>query len=409
MRDVEGIVETARSVLAVRARADAAEVSFLASLDSGASSDSWERRSLAEALAPELRLSPQGVLDRIHTALALTHRMPRLLSAMREGQVDRYGAERVLNVVAPVSDSDALEVDRLLEEKLSRLSLTAWQPRNMAWHASQIVKQVDPGAETAAARMAHEGRKVTLDHGVYAQSRLSADLPSNLASAAYARVDAMARKLRLGDSSRNLDQLRADVFADLLLGNDPGVQVPQSAAMVYLHMPIDTALSMSETGASIDGIGPIPAAYAREIMTNPKSIWRKVLCDPATGNPVDLGRSSYRPNSTIRKVVEVRDRMCVVPWCRRPARHCDFDHQQQWAKDRGSTSTSNAAPRCRRHHRLKNAPGWTHHYNPAHGTSSITTPLGVTYTDKRETVLEPRLPDTDDTHDDAPDNEPPPF
>ncbi|WP_158056985.1 hypothetical protein, partial [Saccharomonospora sp. CUA-673] len=69
--------------------------------------------------------------------------------------MDRYGAERVLNTVAPISDSDVLEVDRLLEEKLSRLSITAWQPRNMAWHASQIVKQVDPGAETAAARMAH--------------------------------------------------------------------------------------------------------------------------------------------------------------------------------------------------------------------------------------------------------------
>ncbi|WP_075849629.1 HNH endonuclease signature motif containing protein [Saccharomonospora sp. CUA-673] len=405
VRDVEGIVDEARSVLALRARADAAEVSFLASLDSGSSSDSMERRSLAEALAPELRLSPQSVLDRIHTALGLTYRMPRLLQAMRDGQVDRYCAERVLNTVAPVSDADALEVDRLLKEKLARLSLTAWQPRNMAWHASQIVKQVDPGAETAAARMAHEGRKVTLDHGVYAQSQISADLPSDVASAAYARVDAMARKLRLSDSSRNLDQLRADVFADLLLGNDPGVQVPQSAAMVYLHMPIDTALSMSETGASIDGIGPVPAAYAREIMADPKSVWRKVLCDPATGNPVDLGRTSYRPSSTIRKVVEVRDRMCVVPWCRRPARHCDFDHQQQWAKDHGSTSTDNAAPRCRKHHRLKNAPGWIHSYDPVHGTSSITTPLGVTYTDKRETVLPPRSSETDSTAE----PEPPPF
>ncbi|OLT42428.1 hypothetical protein BJF85_23105 [Saccharomonospora sp. CUA-673] len=271
-----------------------------------------------------------------------------------------------------------------------------------------MVKQVDPDAETAAARMAHEGRKVTLEHGVYAQSRLSADLPSDVASAAYARVDAMARKLRLSDSSRNLDQLRADVFADLLLGNSPGVQVPQSAAMVYLHMPIDAALSMSETGVSIDGVGPIPATYAREIMTNPKSVWRKVLCDPATGNPVDLGRKSYRPNSTIRKVVEVRDRMCVVPWCRRPARHCDFDHQKQWAKDGGSTSTDNAAPRCRRHHGLKNAPGWIHDYDPLHGTSSVTTPLGVTYTDKREPVLPPRSSDPDDPPDPN-DDDPPPF
>ncbi|OLT38725.1 hypothetical protein BJF85_08575 [Saccharomonospora sp. CUA-673] len=192
---------------------------------------------------------------------------------------------------------------------------------------------------------------------------------------------------------------------------------PEPAVMVYLHMPIDTALSISETGAEIDGIGPIPGPLAREIMTNPRSIWRKVICDPATGSPVDLGRSSYRPNATIRKLVQVRDRMCVVPWCRRPARHCDIDHQQEWVKDQGPTSIDNAGPRCRKHHLMKNAPGWINHYDPVHGTSSVTTPFGVTYDGKREPVLNPKssnpgeTPDspTGDASGTPPDEDPPPF
>ncbi|GAA1191436.1 hypothetical protein LY12_001713 [Prauserella alba] len=103
--------------------------------------------------------------------------------------------------------------------------------------------------------------------------------------ACYARVDAMARALRWDGENRTLDQLRADITADLLLGRDSGAHVPEAAAMVYLHLPIDTALSTSETGCELDGYGPIPAAIAREIMTNSNSTWRAVLCDPATGRP----------------------------------------------------------------------------------------------------------------------------
>ncbi|WP_211252543.1 HNH endonuclease signature motif containing protein, partial [Prauserella rugosa] len=197
-----------------------------------------------------------------------------------------------------------------------------------------------------------------------AHSRLTAELPSEVASACYARVDAMARRLRRDGELRTLDQLRADITADLLLGNDPGAKVPEAAA---------------------------------------NSVWRKVVCDPATGQPLDLGRSRRRPNAAIRELVRVRDRECVVPWCRRPARHCDLDHQREWSAENGPTSAANTAPRCRRHHRMKNAPGWITRYDPLHGTSSITTPHGSTYTGRRRPVLIPKPSDTSEA------DEPPPF
>ncbi|MCP2236032.1 protein of unknown function (DUF222) [Prauserella halophila] len=362
---------------------------FLASLASGES----EWRELAEELAPALRVPPVEVEKRIRNALDLTRRMPGILAAMTHGQVELYGARRVLAVTAPLSDEHAREVDELLAAKLASAPDTAWQPRNLARHTARLVEQVDPDGQAERARMARHGRRIELDHGPHAQSRLTADLPTDMASACYSRIDALARALRKHGEQRTLDQLRADITADLLLGNDPGARVPEAAATVYLHLPIDTALSISDTGCELDGYGPIPAVVAREIMTNPHSTWRTVLCDPATGQPTDLGRTRRRPTATIRElVVRARDRECVIPWCRRPARHCDLDHQREWAADHGPTSTANSAPRCRRHHRMKNTPGWTTSYDPHHGTTAITTPNGTTHTGHREPVLTPRPP-----------------
>ncbi|GAA1248301.1 hypothetical protein GCM10009676_38260 [Prauserella halophila] len=120
--------------------------------------------------------------------------------------------------------------------------------------------------------------------------------------------------------------------------------------------------------------------------------------NPGTGEPVDLGRTRRRPSAVIRELVRVRDRECVMPWCHRPARHCDHDHEHPWATSSsgdsdsdggGSTSVANGGPRCRRHHRLKDHPGWSARYDPVHGVTRVTTPHGATYTAHREPVLTP--------------------
>ena len=71
----------------------------------------------------------------------------------------------------------------------------------------------------------------------------------------------MARRLRHGGDSRTLDQLRADLYADLLLGHDPGVAAPAPAAMVYLHMPVTTALTIERTPS----LCPIDRMWVRTV------------------------------------------------------------------------------------------------------------------------------------------------
>ncbi len=66
---------------------------------------------------------------------------------------------------------------------------------------------------------------------------------------------------------------------------------------------------------------------------------------------------SYTPSATLRHLVEIRQRTCFAPGCRRPAARCDIDHTIPFDQG-GITCDCNTAPGCRRHHRCKQLPGW---------------------------------------------------
>ncbi|SNR36470.1 hypothetical protein SAMN06265360_103247, partial [Haloechinothrix alba] len=221
---------------------------------------------------------------------------------------------------------------------------------------------------------------------------------AEVAASAYARIDALARKQRHRGDARTLDQLRADIHANLLLGQDPGVSVPEAAATVFLHMPIDTALGMTETGCELSGYGPLPAPIARHILASENSVWRTVLTDPASGAVLDVGRRRYRPTTAIRDLVAVRDAECTTPGCHRPAQHSDYDHLRGWGRgEHGTTAHTNGGAKCRRHHRMKDHPHWTLHHNPTTGTTTITTPTGRCYTTKQHPPTAPPEPTPSDT------------
>ncbi|WP_346048262.1 HNH endonuclease signature motif containing protein [Actinomadura chokoriensis] len=71
------------------------------------------------------------------------------------------------------------------------------------------------------------------------------------------------------------------------------------------------------------------------------------------------GRPGYRPPAALRREIEHRHPTCVFPTCNQPSHRCDLDHTVPWRP--GITCRCNLAPLCRRHHRLKQSPGWTLH------------------------------------------------
>ncbi|MFD2809804.1 DUF222 domain-containing protein [Prauserella oleivorans] len=197
-----------------------------------------------------------------------------------------------------------------------------------------------------------------LRHGDDAMATLTADLPAEVASAAYARIDRCARAFRNAGDGRTMDQLRADVFADLLLSGPSGEASVR--AEVFIHIDVATLIGLAENPAELAGHGPLPAPIARAIAFDPNSTWRRIITDPHTGAPVDVGRTRYRPPAVTADHVTIRDRECRFPTCHRPAHFVDLDHVIPRQRS-GDTNTDNLIGLCRRHHRTKHTPGWRFH------------------------------------------------
>ena len=72
-----------------------------------------------------------------------------------------------------------------------------------------------------------------------------------------------------------------------------------------------------------------------------------------------------------------RTTTCDAPGCAAQAVHADLDHTVAYPD--GPTDQCNLTPKCRRHHRTKQASGWTV-TQPTPGTTTWTTPSGRTHT-----------------------------
>ena len=85
----------------------------------------------------------------------------------------------------------------------------------------------------------------------------------------------------------------------------------------------------------------------------------------------------HDPGVKLRHLSQVRHATCTSPVCRRPAGHCDFEHNTPYEAG-GRTCLCNGGPKCRHDHRLKQQPGWKVDQLPD-GTFRWTTPSGRSY------------------------------
>jgi hypothetical protein len=325
----------------------------------------------ADEVALELAVSRQSGHSQVAFANALCTRLPKVLSAMESGDIDTGKARKVFEVVSPLSDELTREVDDVIAGRLA-----GKDPAGIRRITRTAVLKVDPDGSLHRAEARREDRRVELLHDDDAMASITGYLPAEVASASYRRIDGIARGLNTRDESRSMDQLRADVFTDLLVGKTD--HHTALAAQVFIHIPIGTALGLTEDGCELTGHGPIPGGIGRNIMNQPGSVWRIVLTDPASGAAADVGRTRYRPPPALADLVHARDRECRMPGCHRPAQVGDIDHHQPWAHG-GNTNTGNLDCFCRYHHRLKNHPGWHYTIDPETREFTVTTPTSRRY------------------------------
>lgn len=326
----------------------------------GSLGDDIPLREVVAELGAALRVGDQTVHGWLGSGSTLVHRYPATLRALRDGAIDERHAAAILDAGAAIEDDDLR---------------AEYERRILDVAAVESAARVRVAARTIAARLqsdlvddrqhrAHERRRVRLYDIEDGLARLVADLPAALARAAYERVSDLAAAL--GDAAdddqekdhdaRCLDERRADVLADLLIGGTPAAHpdIRAGGATVHVTVPLLTLAGIDDDWAILSGHGPIDAETARRLAAAAPG-WERVVQHPLTGEVLACDR--YRPSAALRRLIDVRDEHCRWPGCRRAARRCDADHTVAYA-DGGDTAASNLALFCRRHHRLKHASPW---------------------------------------------------
>lgn len=331
-------------------------------------------RDLAERactleLAVALRIPESTVRLHGYRAATARARLPQMWAAFATGTVDQQHLRVALEASEPLDDLTSRKLDAQLVGRAATVSATTLRRR-----ARILAERLNRRSLTERHRDATIGRRVWIDDASDGMSYLTAFLPTASAHRAKARIDGIATDLATDDGEhRTRDQIRADVFADLLTGDGTPDAV---RAIVAVTVPITTLLGRDELPATLDGVVPIDADTARTLCADAPFFYR-VLTDPIRSTVVDVDRRSYRPPADLGRFVRLRDRVCTCPGCRRSAARSDLDHVLAWA-DGGSTSAANLAATCPPHHRLKHETRWSVHGED--GRTVWTSPNGITAT-----------------------------
>jgi len=324
----------------------------------------------AEEVALELGITSNAAGNRLWFAQALVQRLPGTLAAMGRGEVDLYKARVVEELTHPLS----AEAARAVEEKVLPTAADRTGPQ-LRQAIRRAVLKADPDGAQARHQAKKAERKVVEYPVEDGMAEVTATVTAPEATAIYQRLDTLARMCRDG---RSMDQRRADVFVDLLLGK-ACYDTPTTAATILVTVAATTLAGMDDKPGELAGYGSISAAMARGLAAD--GTWRRLLTDPATGALLDYGRTTYRPPAALADFVRARDKTCRFPGCRKPARQCDVDHLTPFPQ--GPTNETNLGTLCRRHHRLKHTAGWNV-VQETDGTFRWRSPTGREYETKPE-------------------------
>lgn len=384
-----------------------------ASAGSSVSDASFAHRTVATELAAALRVSDRTVQRQIADAESLVSSFPATTAALEAGRISRAHARIIVEAGERIDEPElrAEYEDAVLPyaeaESSSRLAPVA--KRRAQWFLNETVSQRHARARAERCVVVFD-----LDDGM---AEVRATVDAALAHGIADRLTQMARDVGrserpdagadardAGDTgaggadgadtgsvetepARTLDQLRADIFADLLLATDPVAHTGTSEtglgairAHVQVTVPVLSLLADDVAdpfeSAALDGHGPMDDDTARRLTAGAPG-WDRILTHPISGAVVAVDR--HEPSAQMRRHLQVRDRHCRFPGCRMSTRRSDLDHTRDYQFG-GPTSPENLAHLCRRHHTLKHHSRWRVEQRPG-GVLVWTSPTGRVYSD----------------------------
>ncbi|QCR41335.1 HNH endonuclease [Microbacterium sp. SGAir0570] len=418
----------------------------------GMASD-MELRSVAAEAAGMARLTDRRLQGEIDHAMTVIDDYPAVFEAWVSRRIERGHVDVVVRVGAEVP----VEVRSAYAEAAIGVCERD-VPSRVRGALEALAARLHPQAFTERHKTAVAERCVRVFHGTDGMSNLVASLPTVIAAGMLDRLTQMGQSVKdarvesagadggaaagadvagaggadgpnPGDpdaagsgepaDTRTMDQLRADILGDLVLGGAPVVDPTYGTdragglgairARVQVAVTAETLMGRDDNPAEAVGAALIDAETARQL-AGQVSEWDRLFIDPVTRTPVEI--DTYRPTASMKKLLMARDQHCRFPGCRRAAIRCEIDHTIDHALG-GHTHIFNLAHLCQRHHSMKQFTKWEVRQLGG-GVLEWTSPLGRAY---REDVPIPAVCFTSDTANPPPDagtggllpGEPPPF
>ncbi|WP_051171952.1 HNH endonuclease signature motif containing protein [Microbacterium indicum] len=363
-------------------------------------------RSMAEEVASATHVSRGMAADRMHDASTLTTMYPVLHHALRRGQVSDAHVRAILAEGQRLHHDD--DARRAYERGIIEFAAasTAGQTRRAA---RAIADKLSPREFEEIHAQAKTRRRVTvrdLDDGM---SELYLLGESTIVNGVFDRLTVMARKVAYAHRAehqreqaaaagepvdadkrfpfdpnrRTLDQIRADLLADILLTGAPNAHqahtpgdtaLDEIRATVQVIIPIDRLIDIdSNTGQPLlESDQPISAEAAKRLAGRAPT-WDRIFITPS-GQV--LATDKYRPTRDQRRLLLARDGTCRFSGCTAKARSCDIDHTHDYASG-GQTTLDNMGCLCESHHVLKHNTPWKVKQT-GNGVYEWVSPLGFT-------------------------------
>ncbi|TPW77179.1 HNH endonuclease signature motif containing protein [Schumannella soli] len=403
---LSGLVGEAESAALQLAAAQVAEVRMLARAGQLAETEAagspanvrahdMALRSIAAEIGGILRSPDRTVQRRIGEAREIVEFYPAALSAWEHGFITRGHVTVIVEAgrVVPVDRRAEFEreaIDRSLNDTPNRVRA------GLELYAERLTEQSFTERHEDATRQ----RAVRFIPGRDGMCDVIATVPTVIGDGILDRLTRMAHAIQDANDARDpasrpsttpenadrrtVDQIRADVFADLILagapaldptvhGDGPGA-LGAIRAQVQVNVSALTLLGDDEQPADLIGRSPIDAGTARYLAGETAS-WTRLLTDPVDGATVAVDR--YRPSLEQRRHLRARDLHCRFPGCRMAAIRCELDHTIDAALG-GPTALTNLAHLCQRHHSMKQFTPWRVRQH-AGGVLEWISPTGRTY------------------------------
>ncbi|PPF78013.1 HNH endonuclease signature motif containing protein [Pseudoclavibacter sp. Z016] len=386
-----------------RAQAEQARVYALAARTgvaederAGTLEQEWALRSWKAEIAAVTNTSRQAVASIMGRSAVLTEDFPLVHAALAAGEVSMAHARIVCEAGTIIVHEDPAEQaarrELLVQVALEKARSTS--PGRLKDFAIKQAERLTASSLEERYDQAMGSRAVLVTREADGMASLGARHSLPVLTAIDGRLSEIAKSIiaaRGGESDdpRTFYQVRADVFAELLLTGEL-TSCPAAAgitAKASVTMPVLTILDaragdgspLETTPALLDGVTPIPMSVAKALAANVPS-FERILTHPITGTVVEVDR--YRPTEEMRAWLRARDVHCRFPGCRLPAEKCDLDHTIP-ASEGGPTSLVNLAGLCRWNHTVKGNTAWRVRQLPG-GVLEWTSPSGIVLVDAPE-------------------------